>query len=191
MSLQLCFFDTETTGLIPGDDRIIEISLLRCVDINGKDIRDPRNHKCEQMTIRLNPEGRKISDKAFEVHGITDGELIGTPSFSERVDAIEKFARNRIMIAHNAPFDMGMLQGEYRKLSKDVPFKFLCTLEMSKHYFPDRKSHSLDNICRDLGIAKPAKHSAKDDVIALYTAFYKMGLDQHLDEVLRRSKPRS
>ena len=97
--------DTETTGLFVKDGhRIVEIG---CIEI--EDLVPTKN----RFHCYLNPE-RKVSEKALEVHGYTDEFLSKQKKFSDVVDKFLNFIENKILVIHNAEFDLSHLNNELR-----------------------------------------------------------------------------
>ncbi len=135
--------DTETTGLKPQEGhRVIEIGCLELVNrrITGKTF----HHY-------INPE-REIDAAAQNVHGITSEFLAGKPIFSDIAEAFVDFITGAELIIHNAPFDIGFLNAEFKKLGK----AFRCvnhycgvvdTLVLARHMHPGRKNN-LDALCQ-------------------------------------------
>ena len=101
--------DTETTGLdIREGHRIVEIG---CIELKDQ-IPTSKKFHCY-----LNPE-RKVSEKAFEVHGYSDEFLISKKKFSEVCDEFLEFIENKKLIIHNAKFDLSFLDNELSLLGK-------------------------------------------------------------------------
>ena len=102
--------DTETTGIsVSEGHRIVEIG---CIELENL-IPTKKNFHCY-----LNPE-RKVSEKAFEVHGYTDKFLSDKNKFSEIVDSFLNFIDNKRLIIHNAEFDLAHLNHELKLLGKN------------------------------------------------------------------------
>ena len=91
-------FDTETTGLNPERDRIIQLSALRYV--NGK----PE----EMWNTYINPQ-RKISAGASAVNGITDEMVSDCPVFSQYAESFQKFVGKDHLVGYNVDFDLSFL----------------------------------------------------------------------------------
>jgi DNA polymerase-3 subunit epsilon len=147
-------FDTETTGLDPRDDRIIEIG--------GVELKD---HFPTGRTIHLfiNPDGRKVHPDALAIHGITDAFLTDKPNFASLADEIIDFFGDALWIAHNATFDMGFINAELARLARPpVPSaKVVDTLQIARRKHP-MGPNSLDALCRRYGIdnSHRLKHGA-------------------------------
>jgi DNA polymerase-3 subunit epsilon len=88
------------------------------------------------------------------------------PTFREVAKDILQMTEGRIFVAHNVRFDYNFIRSEFRR--ENIPFlrKQLCTVQLSRKVFPQYKSHSLGNICRDLGIPVDNRHRAFGDAAA-------------------------
>ena len=148
------FLDTETTGLSSNDgDRILEIACIETKDlIPTKKI----FHKL------INPE-RKVSQEAFKVHGFSNDFLQDKQKFKEIADELLEFIDGKKLIIHNAPFDIGFLNSELKKVNKKVLDikKVDDTLSLARSKFP-ASSNSLDNLCKrfNIDISRRTKHNA-------------------------------
>ena len=146
--------DTETTGLsVKEGHRIVEIG---CIELNNL-IPTSKKFHCY-----LNPE-RKVSEKAFEVHGYTDDFLSNKKKFIEIADDFLKFIENKRLIIHNAEFDLTHLNNELSLLGKKKINKenVIDTLELARNKFPG-SSISLDALCKRYRIdnTRRVKHTA-------------------------------
>tara|TARA_B100000424_G_C22827040_1_gene442021 strand:- start:192 stop:863 length:672 start_codon:yes stop_codon:yes gene_type:complete len=148
------FLDTETTGLSPKDgDRILEIACIETKDLI------PTNKVFHKL---INPE-RKVSQDAFKVHGFSNDFLQDKPKFEEIAEELLEFIDGRKLIIHNAPFDIGFLNSEFKKINKKVIDikKVDDTLSLARSKFP-ASSNSLDNLCKrfNIDISRRTKHNA-------------------------------
>jgi DNA polymerase-3 subunit epsilon len=139
--------DTETTGLEPSQGhRIIEIG---CVELIN---RRPTGNHFHQY---LQPD-RNIDEGAIEVHGLTNEFLQDKPRFSDIVADYVEFVRGAELIIHNAPFDVGFINAEFRLLKgqwKQVEdyCSILDTLMLARKMHPGQKN-SLDALCKRYNI---------------------------------------
>ena len=145
--------DTETTGLSPEKDRIVEIA---CVELNNY---IPTKNIFHTF---INPE-TKVSQDAFRVHGYSDEFLSTKPKFREVVQNFINFIKNKKLIIHNADFDLGFLNNEFKRLNLKPILKsdVIDTLQIARSKFPGT-GNSLDALCRRFKINNEAreKHSA-------------------------------
>ena len=147
--------DTETTGIsIKEGHRIVEIG---CIELDNL---IPVN----KFHSYLNPE-RKVSDKAFEVHGYSDEFLSKQKKFSQIVDDFLKFIEGKNLIIHNAEFDVAHLNNELSLLGKrKIENKIIDTLDLARSKFPGSSS-SLDALCKRYRIdnSRRVQHTALID----------------------------
>tara|TARA_B110000003_G_scaffold274830_1_gene315799 strand:- start:1761 stop:2426 length:666 start_codon:yes stop_codon:yes gene_type:complete len=148
--------DTETTGIsIKEGHRIVEIG---CIELENL---IPTNKK---FHCYLNP-GRKVSQKALEVHGYNDEFLSQQKKFSQIEEELIDFIKDKRLIIHNAEFDLGHLNNELsligkRKISNDI----VDTLILARDKFPGSPA-SLDALCKRYRVdnSKRKNHTALID----------------------------
>ena len=112
----------------------------------------------------INPE-RKVSEKAFEVHGYSDDFLSKQKRFNEIVDEFLEFINGKRLIIHNADFDLGHLNNELLLSGKNkISNEIIDTLELARDKFPGA-SISLDALCKRYRIdnSKRITHTALID----------------------------
>ena len=162
--------DTETTGLSVKDGhRIVEIGCIELEDL----VPTKKTFHCY-----LNPE-RKVSKKAFEVHGYSDEFLSKQKKFSEIVDNFLNFIEGKRLVIHNAEFDIGHLNNEMLILGKKkINNEILDTLVLARDKFPG-SSINLDSLCKRYRIdnSKRTKHTALIDCDLLAKVYINL-LDQ-------------
>ena len=148
--------DTETTGIsVKEGHRIVEIG---CIELDNL---VPTKNKFHSY---LNPE-RKVSDKAFEVHGYSDSFLSDKMKFEEIADNFLEFIKGKRLIIHNAEFDLSHLNNELNLLGKEkINNEIIDTLILARDKFPG-SSISLDALCKRYRIdnSKRTKHTALID----------------------------
>jgi len=149
--------DTETTGLSVKDGhRIVEIG---CMELNNQ-IPTKKFFHC-----LLNPE-RKVSEEALKVHGYSDEFLSNQKKFSEIVEDFLRFINDKILIIHNADFDLSHLNSELKKIGKNIIKKdrVIDTLELARKKFPG-SAINLDALCKKFRVdnSKREKHNALID----------------------------
>ena len=148
--------DTETTGLSVKDGhRIVEIG---CIELDTL-IPTQNSFHCY-----LNPE-RKVSEKALEVHGYTDGFLQNKKKFKDVALDFLNFIKDKRLVIHNAEFDLAHLNNELKILGKDIiKNEIIDTLVLAKNKFPG-SSVSLDALCKRYRVdnSKRDKHTALID----------------------------
>ncbi len=147
--------DTETTGLISGKDRIVEIACIELVN------HFPTKKEFHQY---INPDGVKVTSGAFETHGYSDEFLSTKPKFKDIAKDFLDFIKDKKLIIHNADFDLGMLNFELKKLSLAPIDKsqIIDTLKLAKEKLGGGSSVSLDALCKKFKIdySLREKHTA-------------------------------
>tara|TARA_B100000123_G_C25694190_1_gene412231 strand:- start:518 stop:1180 length:663 start_codon:yes stop_codon:yes gene_type:complete len=148
------FLDTETTGLSFKDGhRIVEIACVETQDLlpTGKIF-----HKL------INPE-RDVPKEAFDIHGFSQEFLSSKDNFVKVADDFLDFIKGKKIIIHNAPFDLGFLNGELNAIKKKSIDKELVidSLDVARNKFPGT-SNSLDALCKrfNIDLSKRTKHNA-------------------------------
>jgi len=148
--------DTETTGIsVKEGHRIVEIG---CIELDNLIPTKNRFH------CYLNPE-RKVSEKAFEVHGYSDVFLAKQKKFNEIAEDFLNFIDGKKLIIHNAQFDLAHLNNELEILGKDkINNQITDTLILARDKFPG-SSISLDSLCKRYRIdnSKRVQHTALID----------------------------
>lgn len=134
--------DTETTGLEPKQGhRIIEIG---CVEMSDRRLTGNNFHQY------LQPD-RKIDAGAIEVHGITNEFLEDKPRFTDVMQDFIDYIRGAELIIHNAPFDVGFLDHEFKLCNENITIGELATvtdtLTMARRLHPGQRN-SLDALCK-------------------------------------------
>ena len=162
--------DTETTGLnVKDGHRIVEIGCIELEDL----VPTKKTFHCY-----LNPE-RKVSEKAFEVHGYSDEFLSKQKKFSDVVDNFLNFIEGKRLVIHNAEFDIGHLNNEMLILGKNkINNEIVDTLVLARDKFPG-SSINLDSLCKRYRIdnSKRTKHTALIDCDLLAKVYINL-LDQ-------------
>lgn len=150
-------FDTETTGLHPGQgDEIIQIGAIRIV--NGRLLHG------ETLDQLIDPR-RHVPAKSVAIHGIRPELLRGQPTIEQVLPHFHRFAEGAVLVAHNAAFDMKFLQLKEDQAGVRFEQPVLDTLLLSSVVHPHQESHSLDGIAELLNIPIVGRHTALGDAI--------------------------
>ena len=148
--------DTETTGLsVKEGHRIVEIA---CIELD--DLMPSKN----VFHCYLNPE-RKVSEKAFKVHGYSDDFLSKQKKFKEIAQEFLNFIEGKKLIIHNAEFDLGHINNELKLLGiNKINNEVIDTLVLARDKFPG-SGISLDALCKRYRIdnSKRVQHTALID----------------------------
>lgn len=167
--------DTETTGLNPRTgDRIIEIG---CVELVNRRLTGNNFH------CYINPE-RDSEEGALAVHGLTTEFLSDKPKFAEIAQGFCDYVRGAEVVIHNAPFDVGFIEAEFKRLKLPVfvgqVSGVLDTLQHAKEIYPGKRN-SLDALCDRYGISNAHRvlHGALLDAELLADVYIAMTRGQN------------
>lgn len=163
--------DTETTGLETAQGhRIIEIG---CVELIDRRLTGNHYHQYIQ------PE-REIDEGAIEVHGISNEFLADKPRFADIIDDFLSYIKDAELIIHNAAFDVGFINHEFRLYMEDHPsVESFCsitdTLALARKLHPGQKNN-LDALCKryDVDNSHRELHGALLDAEILADVYLRM-----------------
>jgi len=159
-------FDTETTGLDPrGGDEIISIGAVRIV--NNHLVTDDR---FDQLVNPMRP----LRWESIQIHGIQESALKDQPVIATVLPRFHQFAENTILVAHNAAFDMRMLQIKEQDTGVRFINPVLDTMLLSSIVHPAQENHNLMTIAERLGIDVSGRHTAMGDAMATANMFLKL-----------------
>lgn len=158
-------FDLETTGAKAPPCRITEIGAYRIANGEIKD----------EFSSLVNPE-TPIPTFITELTGISDEMVADAPRFGEVSDEFLQFIGDSVLVAHNAPFDLGFLNHEVGRLFEDcrVANPALCTVQLSRRLLPDIENHKLKTVAGHYSIDLVNHHRASDDARATAHIFIKL-----------------
>jgi DNA polymerase-3 subunit epsilon len=167
--------DTETTGINPKlGNRILEIG---CVELHNRMLTGNNLH------FYINPE-RDSEEGALNVHGLTTEFLRDKPKFHEIVEQLREYIQGAEVIIHNAPFDLGFLNHEFKLLNlPDFSSHIggvIDTLVHAKELHPGKRN-SLDALCDRYGISNSHRklHGALLDAELLADVYLAMTRGQN------------
>ncbi|WP_336020423.1 PolC-type DNA polymerase III [Fusobacterium polymorphum] len=170
-------FDIETTGLNSHSNEIIEIGAVK---IKAGRIVD-------RYSQLINP-GRPIPYHITEITSITDEQVANEPKIDEVIGKFVDFVGDAVLVAHNAPFDMGFIKRDVKKyLNIDLQSSVIDTLQMARDLFPDLKKYGLGDLNKTLGLALEKHHRAVDDSQATANMFI-IFLDKYKEKGLEYIK---
>jgi len=158
--------DTETTGLF-SRDRIVEIGAIA---FKGNEI-------LEEWSTLINPS-RDVGPT--DIHGITPSMVSLAPNFEEITNDLARLMNGRILVCHNAGFDVRMLAQELNRTQSHGSFgKAFCTMVASRRLLPPGLDR-LSDACESLGINVTGAHSALGDARMTQRLFLSLMEDEQL-----------
>ncbi len=167
------YYDTETTGVKPGKDRIIEIAAF-----------DPTETR--KFCTFTNPEC-PIPAESTAISNITDEMVKDAPFIKEALETFLDFCSGKVvLIAHNNDaFDKPFLEAEFERAGLSMPkWTFIDSLKWARKYRSDLPRHSLQSLREAYGIEANQAHRALDDVIVLHQVFNCMIDDLEMQTIL-------
>ena len=149
---EFCVFDIETTGLSNLNDKITEIGAV--IVKNGEII--------DRYDTFVNPE-MPIPQNITELTGITNEMVADARKIDQVLPEFFEFAKDRILVAHNASFDTGFIRRASEQCGMEFNYTFLDTVALSKFVNPDLKKHKLNIIAEYYNLGDFNHHRACDD----------------------------
>lgn len=171
--LDIVAFDTETGGIDPKKDPIIELAFVH-YDKKTKEFLKPESHF-------VDPEGREIHPKARAMNGINDAMLDGARKFGEiMLDVLPTFSNRTVLVAHNRGFDAGFfyhhcnrwnVANPDRKINHMPPL--VCTMEMALNLdLGQGMNNKLGHLAKILELEGDNSHRAGDDALLCGRLFF-------------------
>lgn len=173
MSLRFIFFDTETTGINPNQDFIIELAAF-----------DSKYEK--SFSTLINP-GIPIPPETTLIHHITDDMVKEAPTFEKAINDFHSFCMGEvILVAHNNDaFDKPFLVANHKRFNIPLPnYRYIDSLKWARKYRKDLPKHTLQYLREIYSIEENQAHRALDDSITLSKIFKKMVDDLTPEQVL-------
>ena len=158
-----CVLDLETTGFSAITEKITEVGIMKIKN----------NEIIDQFSCFVNPQ-KHIPQRVTEVTHITDDMVKEAETIEQVFPKIIAFIKDSVLVAHNAPFDLGFLKQNAKNLGYEFDYTYLDTLSLAKDLFPDYKKYKLGKIAENLGIKVEVAHRALDDVDTTVKVFNKM-----------------
>ncbi len=149
----MAVIDIETTGLHPGADRIVEISVVRS---------EPGEGPTVVLDTLLNPT-RPVA--ATEIHGITDADVSDAPTFDEIAGDVAHAISGAVLAGYNVYFDVRFLEDEFRRVKLRHTPPHVCLMYLRPMLGLGKKC-CLSDACRAHGIIHEEVHTAAFDAMA-------------------------
>lgn len=150
-------FDTETTGLDPEKDKVIEVAFEKILG----------DQSVRQFTTLLDP-GIPIPPESSAIHHLVDEDVAGRPGMDKLLPKLQTYFADGVIVAHNASFDRSMMPGLQ-------DHRWLCSYRMARHVWPDAPRHNVQTLRYWLGLKVDtgdlAPHRALADVLVTTVVF--------------------
>lgn len=153
-SVEFAVLDFETTGLHPSQgDRVIQVAVV---------IADQNGNVFEDWSTYVDP-GRDTG--AVKIHGISNEQVASAPKFSEIWGDFSQRIENRIIVAHNASFEVKFLLSELSHFGATIDpsrFAWFDTMALASNYFPGIKDKRQETIAEHLVIDRASLPGGRD-----------------------------
>lgn len=156
-------FDIETTGFNAGADSITEIAAVKVKD----------GEMIDEFSTFVNPE-RNIPKQVQELTHITPDMVKDAPKIDEALKNFLDFAKDTVIVAHNAKFDTSFINYYSKRCGYEAPKYIIDTLAISREMFEGFENHKLGTIAQNLGVELENAHRAINDTRATAKVFIKM-----------------
>ncbi len=161
--VEFVVIDTETTGLRPGSDRVIEVACVRVR--NGEAI--------DSFQTLINPI-RRIPPFIAQFTGITQEMVNDAPTAKEVMPEVMRFIGDAIVVGHNVGFDIGFLSYEAQLVGRAFPPDGLDTIPLARRFCPGLKRFKLDMVASHLNIPTVNRHRALGDASVTAAVFLRI-----------------
>ena len=145
-------FDIETTGFSAIYDKIIEIGAVKV----------EKGNITERFSRFVNPE-RPIPYRIEELTKINDSMVIDADTIEKVLPEFLEFAKDCVLVAHNAEFDMSFIMHNATRLGYEYDFTYADTVTLARALIPTIGKYKLDNVAKALNIPLENHHRAVDD----------------------------
>ena len=142
--------DTETTGLSPRNNEIIEVSAIK---YKG-------SKKLETFSTLIKPNAN-IPYNITRITGISNDMVKSAPKKEEIAEKLIEFIGNNTIVAHNASFDMNFLNNSFD--NKFIKNKVVDTVKLSRMMHPYLPNHKLSTVAEHIGVKEDGYHRAEFD----------------------------
>ena len=145
--------DFETTGLKPGPDRVVEVSVYR---------REPGQSPHLVLDTLVNP-GQKVA--ATKIHGITDADVEHAPLFKDIAGDLVSALSGSVVSAYNVYFDLRFLTYELKQVGVEWIPPHFCLMYL-RPMLGLGKTCKLEEACKEYQIEHEHSHIASSDAHA-------------------------
>lgn len=161
--------DIETTGFSGQYDDILEIGAV-LLDLKNRALVRGTHGKVVRFSTYVKPQNRKtVPPKITELTGITDEMAQSGMSRNEAAELFYQFIQSYPVAFHNAAFDWDrFLSRDLLAAGRKPANPIVCTVELAKYLYPERKRYNLAEMCEQFGTVIEGHHRAWVD--CTYTA---------------------
>ena len=165
-TLPIYFVDIETTGPSSQADRVIEVAVVKTVNLKEVD----------RFHTLVNPQ-RPIPYFIQNFTGIKPNMVEDKPNFSLIAEDLHDFFEPGLFVAHNVSFDYNFLKKSLKREGFELDMPKLCTVRLSRRLFPEHRKHNLDSVVERMGLQIENRHRALDDCKVLVDFLNKLHVD--------------
>ena len=158
MGQRWLFLDVETTGSTATRDRVTEVAWV---------LLDGETGQVTKESHLVNPDAR-IPAFIQQLTGITDDMVADAPRFSAIAPRLAAAMDGAVFVAHNARFDYGFIKNEFKRIGQRVRAPVLCSVKLSRLFFPAEKRHNLDAVMARHQLQADSRHRALTDADLIY-----------------------
>ncbi len=184
--MNIIVLDFETTGLSAKENHIIEIGYALIKD----------GVITEVHSQLVNPGVQITNPKITEITGIDNDMLVDAPALEGEMEKLHELIQGKLVIAHNAPFDMGFLNNAFYNMELETFHSYLCTAQLFRIYKEELNINysgaSLAAMTEFFGVTNTSAHRAGADAEATAKCFLEMckNIDYkgHMEGAAKRSK---
>ena len=181
--MKFAVVDLETTGGTAEVGRITEVGIVLLDDCDV----------VKTYSALIDP-GMPIQPFVQNLTGITDEMVRGKPQFASIAEEVAELLKDRIFVAHNVQYDIKFMRTELRRCCIKIDPPRLCTVKVSRRFYPGLPSYSLHKLTQSLELPEFKHHRALDDAMAaaeiLKLAYKKVGQEKLLKEVKNLTNPK-
>src|SRR4051794_14595061 len=160
-SAEFLALDTETNGL--GGD-LCELTEVGAALVGGGEV-----HESWESLVRVE---RPLSRGIERFTGITQGMVDAAPPPDEVLPEVAARLEGRVLVAHNARFDVHVLRQAFERAGLDWPRPpVLCTVAMARRFAPLAIRRGLAPLAASLGIEVDEVHRALPDALTCARVF--------------------
>ena len=153
--MKFAVVDLETTGGTAEVGRITEVGIVLLDDCDV----------VKTYSALIDP-GMPIQPFVQNLTGITDEMVRGKPRFASIAEEVAELLKDRIFVAHNVQYDIKFMRTELRRCCIKIDPPRLCTVKVSRRFFPGLPSYSLHKLTQWLELSEFKHHRALDDAMA-------------------------